>query len=244
MTKFQIIIFLLVFQWSQSSVIQNLCGEARDAGFLFANDPSRCDRYLFCVFNSDGSVLTTHQLTCDANFPVFFEDHCYAEGSRECTNCPELNRPILYATHGCKSFALCRGDGTLGAGICGENQNFDRSSGTCVPENFAPCVEVEENEPDCEGLDYEFIVVPGTDCTKFALCIAGEVKGKWECHDGSVFIPEKNNCGPRDDDFVCSDDEEILSSNNRNKSQNILKNIPRAPNFTPKYFNISKSNKN
>jgi hypothetical protein len=75
---------------------QDLCAEAKAKGFTFANDPSSCDRYLYCEYNDDGSFKNTLQLSCSADYPDspnFFDDGCY-------TNIPGENGIICYETIG------------------------------------------------------------------------------------------------------------------------------------------------
>lgn len=65
---------------------QDLCRDAKAAGFNFANDPSTCEGYLYCERDASDAITAVHQMICDdPKFPHFLNDGCFSAAEVPCT---------------------------------------------------------------------------------------------------------------------------------------------------------------
>ncbi|KAG5667614.1 hypothetical protein PVAND_015588 [Polypedilum vanderplanki] len=223
MKKLQIVLVLIAFQlYLHVNASQDLCADARESNRIFADDPSHQSRYLYC----DQNTKVTYQLTCDnEDFTIFYEDGCWREKDVNMSDiiiCPQLNKPIKYATDECISYAICMGDGSLGAGSCTDGLNFDRNSGVCVVPNLAPCSSSSSGDVDCSGdNEKKYTLVPNTGCRYYAFCYNGAEVQRWPCPEGQLFDVKTRNC---DKDATCAETSKQIF-------ENVPSYIPRAKNM-------------
>ncbi|KAG5680233.1 hypothetical protein PVAND_009756 [Polypedilum vanderplanki] len=189
-------IFLLLVTYVYGQT-QNLCGTTAPAPgtFLFVDDPSACDAYLWCNFQNN-ALASVHQGKCPDGFN-FNAGSC--DGSFVCTAQCEFNtgttRVAVPTDTECKTYVVCT-DATVGTDIttCPGTSVFNRNFGSCTPPRVAPC-ETSSNNPNVPVACNEtvrFINDPSS-CAGFFFC-DGNVARPDQCPPPLHFNPDELFC--------------------------------------------------